>query len=82
MGQAMYRLSLTHLAVELLTIVLSDGVRWALVKVNLSKLLTRWVSSHLALYSPVKVACLQLGLAEFALANNVLQLIYGQGLVW
>lgn len=61
----MYRLSLTHLAVELLTIVLSDGVRWALVKVNLSKLLTRW-----------------LGLAEFALANNVLQLIYGQGLVW
>ena len=78
----MYRLTLTHLAVELLTIVMSDGVRWVLVKANLCKLLTRWVSSHLALYSAVKVVCLQLGLAEFGLANNVLQLIYGQGLVW
>lgn len=47
MGQAMYRLSITHLAAELLGVVVSDGVRWALVKMNLCKLLTVWVSGSL-----------------------------------
>ena len=50
MGQAMYRLSITHLAVEIIGIVISDGVRWALVKMNICKLLTHWVGSPLCVH--------------------------------
>ena len=88
-GQEMFNLSITHFLAEIFSIFANDILRWAIVYSKLSSRFDKFVSTVYIIStgnSVIWIVCvlcvLQIGQAEFRLAENILRLIYGQALVW